>query len=623
MEQKLASSRDIIDAETYRNELFALDLYLRRTSTGHAKVRIVGSLAIIALVAGGFGGQYLPWVTLWALFLIGCEVLAYRNVSNYFRDGPIPMADDGSIDGRHVTVGAVRMILYAHVLVPTILLTIAYCAPCFFLAQMPGSTGPAIGVMVCIVTLLNIAAQHVYRTSLPFISIIAPGLAILTCLNAISNPTNQAYFLGFGVFLIILTLSMAVAGAKTQTLLVEARQEAEIEAIARQHADEANRAKSQFLANMSHELRTPLNAIIGYSEMMQEDAEMDGRDADVDDHKRIILAGKRLLLNINDILDFSKIEAGRMEAEIGQFDLRDMINDAADTIRPALAEKNVELKITLPDQLPAAWSDQHKLGQCMLNLLSNAAKFTHEGCIEIEGRVEDIAGFAGFVIEVRDTGIGMSKEHLSRIFQPFSQADSTFTRKYGGTGLGLVITERLIGLLGGTISVHSEEGKGSIFRLHFPIMTQLGNQCEGNDDCHIVLVIDDDRDAFELIARDLHSIGITTRHAVTAEEGRQIMARNTPDLIILDMHLPGENGIEFLKSIKANAQTADIPVIAHTVDSDRQQSLDAGATLHLTKPTPRETLLASVVRLALHTSARNEMSHAEPSAIRHKSRRTA
>ena len=604
----MLNQSEIIDAKTYKYEMFALNLYLRQTSTGHAKVRMIGNIAVAAMVIAGFKGHYIPWLIAWAICLIGVELFSYRSAQNFFKNGGVPMAEDGTIRGKYVSTRRVRAILYILVLVPTLVMTFIYVLPTYFLAQMKGTAGPAIGIMVSIVLLLNIAAQHVYRTSLPFFSIGFPAIGLMSCLWAISTPSTQIYFMGFGVFLLVQTVSIAVAGARTQQSLVQAHREASEEAEARQHADDANRAKSQFLANMSHELRTPLNAIIGYSEMMQEDAEMDARDEDVDDHKRIILAGKRLLLHINDILDFSKIEAGRMDTEIGQFDLTEVIEEAVDAIRPALADKDVEISIDLPDAIPAAWSDQHKLGQCLLNLLSNASKFTHEGTIEVVGFPEEIAGFSGFVIEVRDTGIGMSKEHLSRIFQPFAQADNTFTRKYGGTGLGLVITERLVGLLGGTISVTSAEGVGSCFRLHVPIMTQLESQCdmEPGDDAHMVLVIDDDRDAYELIARDLHSIGLRTRHAVTTEEGRAIMANKTPDLIILDMHLPGETGLEFLRSIRAEGSRKNIPVIAHTVDSDRQRSLDAGATLHLTKPTPRETLLASVVRLALHSQTQSD-----------------
>ena len=339
------------------------------------------------------------------------------------------------------------------------------------------------------------------------------------------------------------------------------------------------------------------------------DVDVDARDADVEDHKRIILAGKRLLLNINDILDFSKIEAGRLDTEIGQFDLGVMVQDAADTVYPMLADSGVELTIDLPENAPLVWSDRHRLEQCLLNLLSNAAKFTHEGRIVVRGYSEEIGGFDGFVLEVEDTGIGMTPEQLDRVFKPFSQADESFTRKYGGTGLGLVISQRLMQLLGGEIEVESTADKGSVFRLHFPINIQSCTKGLEDDrtaaaDRPTILVIDDDADVHELLSRDLNTIGFELHHARSAEQGFQKMQQSKPAAVVLDMHLPGKTGMELLQDIRAHSELNDVPVIIHTVDSERGRFLSAGANAYLCKPASREDMIAEVVRHARHEQHR-------------------
>ncbi|HBH89243.1 MAG TPA: hypothetical protein DDY27_05030, partial [Hyphomonadaceae bacterium] len=304
-------------------------------------------------------------------------------------------------------------------------------------------------------------------------------------------------------------------------------------------------------------------------------------------------------------LDFSKIEAGRLDTEVGQFDLGVMVKEASDTVYPMLADKPVTLTIDLPENTPLVWSDRHRLEQCLLNLLSNAAKFTHEGDVIIRGYSQEIGGFDGFVLEVTDTGIGMTEEQLDRVFKPFSQADESFTRKYGGTGLGLVISQRLIQLLGGEISVDSVEDKGSTFRLHFPINVQsstkgLDDDTKATQDRPVVLVIDDDADVHELLSRDLQTIGFELHHARSAEQGLQKMRQSQPAAVVLDVHLPGKTGMELLHDVRASADLKDVPVIIHTVDSERAKFIKAGANAYLCKPASREDMVAEVVRHARH-----------------------
>ncbi|WP_373533988.1 ATP-binding protein [Microcoleus sp.] len=252
-------------------------------------------------------------------------------------------------------------------------------------------------------------------------------------------------------------------------------------------AEAANRSKSAFLANMSHELRTPLNAIINYSEMLQEDAQDSGSEDFLPDLEKIQTAGKHLLDMISDILDISKIEAGHVTLYLENFDVATMIEEVMTTAQPLVEKKGNALALKTQGELGTMYADQPKVRQILLNLLSNAAKFTEKGVITIEveriknGKVKqtkrkknkDFNSGSNYssqvlIFRVRDTGIGMTNEQLEQIFKPFTQADASTTKKYGGTGLGLTISQRLCQILGGEISVESEDGKGSTFIVSLP-----------------------------------------------------------------------------------------------------------------------------------------------------------
>lgn len=248
--------------------------------------------------------------------------------------------------------------------------------------------------------------------------------------------------------------------------LIEARTK-ELE-LARDDAKEANLAKSKFLANMSHELRTPLNAIIGYGEMMFEEAQDDGNEAMAEDLTKITNAGKHLLGLINDILDLSKIEAGKMELAITEFEADDIVS-AIRTIGEPLAKKtNSTLKVEAPDKIGSMSGDETKLRQCLLNLMSNACKFTVDGIVTFSIRPEQREKRDWLIFEVADSGIGMNETQLSKVFEEFTQAEDDTSNKFGGTGLGLPITKQLVEMMGGTIVAESELGVGSNFRMEVP-----------------------------------------------------------------------------------------------------------------------------------------------------------
>ena len=384
--------------------------------------------------------------------------------------------------------------------------------------------------------------------------------------------------------------------------------------LAREKADAANQTKSQFLANMSHELRTPLNAIIGLTEMLKEDAADDGLEDFEEPLDRVFNAGKHLLTLINDVLDLSKIEAGRVELFNETFELKQILDDVMKTSLP-LAQKNEnKLIIDYKSEIDFVTADQTRVKQVVLNLISNACKFTEKGKITV--RVNKILRDGGDLIsiDVSDTGIGMSDEQMSRLFNSFVQADSSTTRKYGGTGLGLTISKQLAKLMGGDVVVNSELGKGTTFTATFladfigasESVKNLNKETSSlienvisleNSSGKTILIIDDDPTVSELMKRQLSKEGYQVIIAPNGKDGIRLARELKPDAITLDILMPEMDGWSVLRTLKADPEVSNIPVIMASILDEKNKGFSLGAADFLSKPIQKEYLMKSIRNL--------------------------
>jgi PAS domain S-box-containing protein len=376
---------------------------------------------------------------------------------------------------------------------------------------------------------------------------------------------------------------------------------------ARTSAEAANIAKSQFLANMSHELRTPLNAIIGYTEILIEDAEYEQRADAAKDANKVRNSATHLLGLINEILDLSKIEAGKMDISREPTPLTDVLSDVMASSAPLAAQNNNELILEIDCDRTLALTDGFRLRQCLLNMMSNACKFTQDGKITLRlETIETDENHRWYDISVTDTGIGISEEQQSRLFKPFSQADGSTTRKYGGTGLGLALTREMTHLLGGEIFVVSSAGQGATFTVRIPAIgleaADVETTMATNNKAPLVLVVDDDPLARALTARSAAALGMSTAAAETGNAALAFCDQNSVDLIVLDLNLPDMDGNDVLAALRGSSKTRDIPVMVVSVDDDRRRSIAAGAQEHLAKPCPSAVLTAAIARLARRTS---------------------
>ena len=369
---------------------------------------------------------------------------------------------------------------------------------------------------------------------------------------------------------------------------------------ARAAAEEANIAKSQFLANMSHELRTPLNAVIGYSDLLQDDLALLVHATGEEDVRRIQAAARQLLALINEILDLSKIEAGRVEIDETEADFAALAREVVELVTPAAQKNNNTLAFSVAADLPAGMADQGKTRQCLANLVANAAKFTENGAItfDVDTVATEKGAFVRFV--VTDTGIGMSSEQMTRLFEPFVQADASTTRRFGGTGLGLAITRRLARAMGGDVIAESAAGEGSRFTMLLPLKPVIAGQTNAwtlapdqTDDNAVLLIIEDEPVARDLLRRQApdHYQLCEARTGVEALAAARALR---PDAIVLDIGLPDMSGWDVLEALKADPATAETPVVVLTAIGDRREALARGAVAHFTKPADRTALFEAL-----------------------------
>ena len=496
---------------------------------------------------------------------------------------------------------------------------------------------------------INVAGHEVHRSTF------APWGFDIVATTYESDLTSRTLALVWGVLgligavvLLVLAASYIFAGRLSTALLTAklhedaarkasalaheaqlAAETARIEAVtARDDAEAANRTKSAFLANMSHELRTPMNAIIGYSEMLAEEAEDAGVEEFIPDLNKIQSAGKHLLSLINDILDLSKIESGKMTVYLEAFDVKSLVEDVAATVKPLLAKNNNQLILNIQPDLGPMTSDLTKVRQTLFNLLSNASKFTENGTITLSAQLDQSGLSSNVTFAVQDTGIGMTPEQCGKLFQAFSQADASTTRKYGGTGLGLAISRRFCQILGGDITVASIPGTGSTFTVILPLQSvdttatehhpetppaqtkpaaAATQSAETGSSRGVIVVIDDDANVRHLMERFLNREGFTVHTAADGASGVALVRQYKPMAVTSDIMMPGMDGWSVLSAIKSDPEISDIPVIMLTMGDTQELGFALGAFDFLSKPLDRNQLLKALERINLPASSETEI----------------
>ncbi len=372
---------------------------------------------------------------------------------------------------------------------------------------------------------------------------------------------------------------------------------------------EADRMRSEFVANMSHELRTPLNSIIGFSGILEKNRDGVLGERELGYAEKIHRNGKHLLGLINDILDLSKIESGRMELEIDTTSAAALVSELVDMMQVQAESRGLALSTRIEDDLPGLKADAHKLKQVLINLVGNAIKFTERGEVTVAARLDPDDG-SRMLFEVSDTGIGIEEDKLDHIFEAFRQVDSGTTRRYGGTGLGLAISRAFVERMAGRLTVRSTPGAGSTFTIALPLAGPHADQhAAATTEAtpprpsatvptggRRVLVVDDDPDARDLLSSYLTDAGIETMRAADGEQAIEMARLHHPDLITLDLMMPGLSGWEVLARLKQEEALADIPVVVISIVAETRKAAVLGAVDAITKPVSAEALQQVVAR---------------------------
>lgn len=367
---------------------------------------------------------------------------------------------------------------------------------------------------------------------------------------------------------------------------------------AKEKAEAASHAKSEFLANMSHEIRTPLNGIFGMLQLV-EDTRLDDEQRDY--VKTAMTSGRSLLRVINDVLDFSKMEAGMLVLENEPFDVRRMVTEVLDNFSVQVAEKELELVVDIDVDMPRILlGDEARIRQILFNLVGNSVKFTPSGSIKVESWVS-LPSYSGqdarLFLTVRDTGIGIPDSKIESAFNAFSQVDGSYTRQYGGTGLGLGIVKRLVDLMGGEIAVESDSG-GTAIHLFFKVQEGVGDISPEDDDTLMtdtsrplsILLAEDERVNRISVVRHLEKFGHFVDTASDGEEAVERAQKNVYDVILMDIQMPGMDGLSATRIIRENERLAgsrEVPIVAltaHAMKGDREKFLAAGMNGYLAKP---------------------------------------
>lgn len=371
----------------------------------------------------------------------------------------------------------------------------------------------------------------------------------------------------------------------------------------KKQVEEADRLKSEFLSNMSHELRTPLNSIMALSHVLNMQTKNKISSEESNYLEIIERNGKNLLALINDILDLSKIEAGKLDINLHNFSLKPIFENIRDSLLPIAKEKEIEVNLNIPENLPKIQSDSEKIHQILQNIIGNAVKFTEKGMVSINA----VANESLVVIKIVDTGIGISKENLPHIFEEFRQVDGSTSRRFEGTGLGLAIANKLAEKLGIEISTKSELGKGSIFTLYLPIKWKgsadggetavLSESWKPDEEKRTILVVDNELETVERISDYLKKVGYNTIGASNGKTALEMAQKYHPFAITLDIIMPEMDGWEVLQQLKENPETSGIPVIIVSISESKEIGFALGAIGYITKPLEKDFLLSEIRKI--------------------------